>query len=228
MFKTSLIYIFLYFSLVESQSVKQYADASCSTLVATIPLTLGKCIDSSSGGSSSSMRYTVCNQTIAITEGFPNNNCAGSVMFTLSSIPGVCQNQMIFTCNNSTPSPSPPSPPSPSSPSGSSNGWLVTIKSYKDDTCQTFERATTATVGICKDFSTSPQNPASGMFLSCNSSTINGNMYFSNNCAGNSIGLSSVVGKCVDREIVICAPVSFANNIKLSLYLISLIFILFI
>ena len=66
--------LLLFAGFANSQTVKQYADASCTTLVATMPLTIGACIDTSGGGSQSSMRYSVCNSTDVITQGFTSNN----------------------------------------------------------------------------------------------------------------------------------------------------------
>ncbi len=141
--KLSLSLLFMFFCLANSLTVKQYSDASCTNLVATMPVTLNTCMDTTSGGSQSSMRYRVCNQTNVIVDGFTNNNCAGSSMFSLSSSPNVCQNQMVVTCDN----PVPPPVPSPNS-----NGWLVTVKSYSDNSCQTLVNTMTATVGSCKVF----------------------------------------------------------------------------
>jgi hypothetical protein len=142
MHQSSLSFLFL--CLANSLTVKQYSDASCTNLVATMSVTLGSCIDSSSGGSQSSMRYRVCNQTNVIVDGFSNNNCAGSSMFSLSSSPNVCQNQMVVTCDN-------PVSLTPI-PIQDSTGWLVTVKSYSDNYCRTLVNTMTVTVGSCKVF----------------------------------------------------------------------------
>lgn len=222
--KFACLLVLLFVSFANSQTVRQYADASCTTLVATMPMTLGACMDTSSGGSQSSMRYSVCNSTAVITEGFANNNCAGSVMFSMNGQPNVCQNQMIISC--STPSPPSTSTPTPAPPTNS-NGWIVTIKSYNDNSCQTLATTQTATVGVCKDFSASGST-SSGMFLSCNTSVVSGNMYANNNCAGNpATALSSPVGTCVNREIVTCAAptktTSLAQNPYYSVFVLGIV-----
>ena len=205
----------MFFCLANSLTVKQYSDASCTNLVATMPVTLGSCIDSSSGGSQSSMRYRVCNQTNVIVDGFTNNNCNGNSMFSLSSSPNVCQNQMVVTCDNPVPTP-------PSNPSPNSNGWLVTVKSYSDNSCKTLVNTMTTTVGSCKVFQA---GQSSGKFLFCNSTTVGGDMYANDNCSGNVVmALTSPVNQCFNREIVTCVkPTSSGNSILiLSSYLVAL------
>jgi len=215
MHQSSLSLLFLFFCLANSLTVKQYSDASCTNLVATMPVTLGSCIDSSSGGSQSSMRYRVCNQTNVIVDGFTNNNCTGSSMFSLSSSPNFCQNQMVILCDNLV-------PPPPSNPSPNSNGWLVTVKSYSDNSCQTLVNTMTATVGSCKVFQA---GQSSGKFLFCNSTTVGGDMYANDNCGGNAVTThTSPVNQCYDREIVTCVkPTSSSSSIViLSSYLVAL------
>ena len=85
MHQSSLSLLFLFFCLANSLTVKQYSDASCTNLVATMPVTLGSCIDSSSGGSQSSMYYRVCNQTNVIVDGFNNNNDSSFVFPSVQS-----------------------------------------------------------------------------------------------------------------------------------------------
>jgi hypothetical protein len=204
----------MFFCLANSLTVKQYSDASCTNLVATMPITLGSCIDSSSGLSQSSMRYRVCNQTNVIVDRFTNNNCAGS-MFYLSSSPNVCQNQMVVTCDD-------PVPPPPSNPSPNSNDWLVTVKSYSDNYCRTLANTMTATVGSCKVFQA---GRSSGKFLFCNSSTVSGNMYANDNCNGNAVmALTSPVNQCYNREFVTCVKLTSSGNsvLILSSYLVAL------
>ena len=148
-------------------------------------------------------------------DGFTNNNCAGSSMFSLSSSPNFCQNQMVITCDNLV-------PPPPSNPSPNSNGWLVTVKSYSDNSCQTLVNTMTATVGSCKVFQA---GQSSGKFLFCNSSTVGGDMYANDNCSGNAVmALTSPVNQCFNREIVTCVkPTSSGNSILiLSSYLVAL------
>lgn len=226
MIKISIGILFLFFCLSQSITVKQYGDTSCSTLVATMPITLDTCIDTSSGSSQSSMVYKVCNQTNVIIQGYTNNNCGGTSIFSLYSSPGICQNQMIIICDGPTP-PGPVPGPAPS-PSQNSNGWIVTIKSFNENNCQTLIDTMTATVGTCKVF---PTGQSSGMFLFCNSSIVSGNMYANNNCGGNPITyLSSPTDQCFNREIVTCIapPKNSSSNLIIytSTFLLTLNFLL--
>lgn len=78
-------------------TIQQYSDAYCAKYVATFPLTMEACIDSSDANNEFSMLYKIMNETNLIIENFPNNNCSGPEMFTFTYSPDVCKNSMIIT-----------------------------------------------------------------------------------------------------------------------------------
>lgn len=88
--------IFLIVCLFEP-SIQQYSDAYCAKYVATFPLTMEACIDSSDANNEFSMLYKIMNETNLIIESFQNNNCSGPEMFTFTYSPDVCKNSMILT-----------------------------------------------------------------------------------------------------------------------------------
>jgi hypothetical protein len=88
--------IFLILCLFES-SIQQYSDEYCAKYVATFPLTMEACIDSSDANNESSILYKIMNETNVIIEGFKNNNCSGPETFTMTYSPHVCKNSMIIT-----------------------------------------------------------------------------------------------------------------------------------
>ena len=55
-------------------TIQQYCDAYCTKYIATFPLTM-----------------EACNET------YPNNNCSGSGLFSLTYSPDVCKNNMIIS-----------------------------------------------------------------------------------------------------------------------------------
>ena len=59
-------------------TIQQYSDEYCAKYVATFPLTMETCIDSSS----------------VMIESYPNKNCSGSGLFALTYSPDVCKNNM--------------------------------------------------------------------------------------------------------------------------------------
>jgi hypothetical protein len=62
-------------------TIQQYSDEYCAKYVATFPLTMETCIDSSS----------------VINESYLNKNCSGSGLFALTYSPNVCRNNMIIS-----------------------------------------------------------------------------------------------------------------------------------
>ena len=78
-------------------SIQQYSDAYCAKYVATFPLTMETCIDSSYMNNKSSILYKIMNETSVIIESFQNNNCSGPEQFTLTYSTGICKNSMIIT-----------------------------------------------------------------------------------------------------------------------------------
>ena len=78
-------------------TIQQYSDEYCANYVATFPLTMEACIDSSSVINETSMLYKIMNKTNVIIESFPNNNCSGSGLFSLTYSPDVCKNNMIIS-----------------------------------------------------------------------------------------------------------------------------------
>jgi hypothetical protein len=55
------------------------------------------CIDSSNVINETSMLYKIMNKTNVIIESYPNNNCSGLGLFTLTYSPDVCKNNMIIS-----------------------------------------------------------------------------------------------------------------------------------
>ncbi len=78
-------------------AIQQYSDAYCAKYVATFPLTMEICIDSSNTNNESSMLYKIMNKTNVIIDIFRNNNCSGPETFTLTYSPDVCKNNMIIS-----------------------------------------------------------------------------------------------------------------------------------
>ncbi len=78
-------------------TIQQYSDAYCAKYVATFPLTIEACIDISDANNESSIIYKLMNETNVIIESFPNNNCSGSGLFSLTYSPDVCKNNMIIS-----------------------------------------------------------------------------------------------------------------------------------
>jgi hypothetical protein len=76
MLKLSLVILFIV-ALFEP-TIQQYSDEYCAKYVATFPLTMETCIDSSS----------------VMIESYPNKNCSGSGLFALTYSPDVCRNNM--------------------------------------------------------------------------------------------------------------------------------------
>jgi hypothetical protein len=72
--------IFFIVALFEP-TIQQYSDEYCEKYVATFPLTMETCIDNSS----------------IINESYPNKNCSGSGLFSLTYSPDVCKNNMIIS-----------------------------------------------------------------------------------------------------------------------------------
>ena len=79
MLKLSLGILFI-IALFEP-TIQQYSDEYCAKYVATFPLTMETCIDSSS----------------VINESYPNKNCSGSGLFALTYSPNVCRNNIIIS-----------------------------------------------------------------------------------------------------------------------------------
>jgi hypothetical protein len=78
-------------------TIQQYSDAYCAKYVATFPLTMEACIDSSNANNETSILYKIMNKTNVIIESFQNNNCSGSGIFTLTYSPNICKNKMIIS-----------------------------------------------------------------------------------------------------------------------------------
>lgn len=95
MLKLSLGILFI-ISLFEP-SIQQYSDDYCAKYVATFPLTIEACIDSSSLINETSMLYKIMNKTNVIIETYPNNNCSRSGLFSLTYSLDVCKNNMIIS-----------------------------------------------------------------------------------------------------------------------------------
>jgi hypothetical protein len=72
-------------------TIQQYSDEYCAKYVATFPLTMETCIDNSSVINETSMLYKI------MIESYPNKNCSGSGLFTLTYSPDVCKNNMIIS-----------------------------------------------------------------------------------------------------------------------------------
>jgi hypothetical protein len=64
-------------------TIQQYSDDYCAKYITTFPLTMEACIESS-------MLYKMI-------ETYPNNNCSGSGLFSLTYSPDVCKNNMIIS-----------------------------------------------------------------------------------------------------------------------------------
>ena len=88
MLKLSLGILFI-IALFEP-TIQQYSDEYCAKYVATFPLTMETCIDSSSVINETSFLYKII-------ENYPNKNCSGSGLFTLTYSPEVCKNNMIIS-----------------------------------------------------------------------------------------------------------------------------------
>ena len=80
-------------------TIQQYSNDYCAKYVATFPLILETCIDSSDIHNESSMLYKIMNDTNFIVENFSNNNCEGSGIFTFTYSPNICKNNPIITYN---------------------------------------------------------------------------------------------------------------------------------
>jgi len=80
-------------------TIQQYSNDYCAKYVATLPLTLEACIDSSDIYNESSMLYKIINDTNFIVENYSNNNCEGSGIFTFTYSPNICKNNPIITYN---------------------------------------------------------------------------------------------------------------------------------
>jgi len=91
--------IFLIVALFEP-TIQQYSDDYCAKYVATFPITLEACIDSSDIHNESSMLYKIMNKTNIVVENFSNNNCDGSGIFTFTYSPNICKNNPIITYNH--------------------------------------------------------------------------------------------------------------------------------
>ena len=72
-------------------TIQQYSDEYCAKYVATFPLTMEKCIDSSSVINETSFLYKIMNDS------YQNKNCSGSGLFALTYSPEVCKNNMIIS-----------------------------------------------------------------------------------------------------------------------------------
>jgi hypothetical protein len=79
MLKLSLGILFI-IALFEP-TIQQYSDEYCAKYVATFPLTMETCIDSSS----------------VMNKSYPNKNCSGSGLFALTYSPDVYKNNMIIS-----------------------------------------------------------------------------------------------------------------------------------
>jgi len=89
MLKLSLGILFI-IALFEP-TIQQYSDEYCAKYVATFPLTMEKCIDSSSVINETSFLYKIMNDS------YQNKNCSGSGLFALTYSPEVCKNNMIIS-----------------------------------------------------------------------------------------------------------------------------------
>jgi len=89
MLKLSLGILFI-IALFEP-TIQQYSDEYCAKYVATFPLTMETCIDSSSVINETSFLYKIMN------ENYLNKNCSGSGLFALTYSPNVCKNNMIIS-----------------------------------------------------------------------------------------------------------------------------------
>ena len=72
-------------------TIQQYSDEYCAEYVATFPLTMETCIDSSSVINETSFLYKIMNKS------YLNKNCSGSGLFALTYSPEVCKNNMIIS-----------------------------------------------------------------------------------------------------------------------------------
>ena len=72
-------------------TIQQYSNEYCAKYVATFPLTMETCINSSSVINETSFLYKI------MIESYPNKNCSGSGLFTLTYSPDVCKNNMIIS-----------------------------------------------------------------------------------------------------------------------------------
>jgi hypothetical protein len=95
MLKLSLGILFI-IALFEP-TIQQYSDEYCAKYVATFPLTMETCIDSSSVINETSFLYKIMNKTNVIIESYLNKNCSGSGLFALTYSPEVCKNNMIIS-----------------------------------------------------------------------------------------------------------------------------------
>ena len=89
MLKLSLGILFI-IALFEP-TIQQYSDEYCAKYVATFPLTMEKCIDSSSVINETSFLYKIMDDS------YQNKNCSGSGLFALTYSPEVCKNNMIIS-----------------------------------------------------------------------------------------------------------------------------------
>ena len=87
MLKLSLGILFI-ITLFEP-SIQQHSDPYCAKYVATFPLTIEACIDSSNANNESSMLYKIIENS--------QNNCSSPGLFTLTYSPNVCKNNMIIS-----------------------------------------------------------------------------------------------------------------------------------
>jgi hypothetical protein len=126
----SILFVAGFLIPVDSQtitvSMSFYNSANCATPLSTQTSSLNNCIDTSSGGSSSSMKFTVCNSTLVYADLYSTSNCAsGSTMGSLTKTPNSCDSigpmYEKYSCSSS---PSPGPSPGPVSPTNS-----TTVKS---------------------------------------------------------------------------------------------------
>ena len=72
-------------------TIQQYSDEYCAKYIATFPLTMETCIDSSSVINETSMLNKI------MIGSYPNKNCSGSGLFALTYSPDICKNNMIIS-----------------------------------------------------------------------------------------------------------------------------------
>lgn len=205
------------FFLADAQTVTMgfYSDAACSNAIQTLSSPLLVCIDTSSGGTNSSMKYTLCNSTAVFGYMYNSADCnsatqIGTVTKTPNSCTSLGQGQPYekYTCSST-----PPSPPSPApSPSPSFNSGNVKVY-FGSPTCS-------GTPSINKDFTVNGCLDTSGggfstsfKFTLCNSTRILGYSYMNNFCNGiAATSINAPVGVCFnnngDGEFYTCSSSS--------------------
>ena len=132
----TILFVSGFMNPVNSQTVTVsmsfYNSAGCVTPLSTQSSSLNNCVDTSSGGSSSSMKFTVCNSTLVYADLYSTSNCAsGSGIGSLTKTPNSCDalGPMYekYSCSSS-PSPGPapaPAPPASNSTTVKSNGSVL-------------------------------------------------------------------------------------------------------